>query len=872
MSELRPRIEHKKSAAVSPSATLKLKENARATALFRGDPSSRPALRAERPNPIGVLVDASVTVKFREGTGVRLEGGGDAFARAFAGDPERARRMARLGLSEATLGRDLAQINTLLSTLRPLQLRVRPTFDPAASMAEPALRDAEKSLGRELADVGLYHALSMPCAAPEDLERVVRALQEHDAVEVAYATPLPYLPQDLAPTTPMFGGQGYLGAAPLGIDALFAHALPGGSGEGVRIVDVEFAWRLDHEDLPPMFLRDIGLNPEVYSAADHGLAVLGVLCAQRNGYGFTGVAPGALVGVCTWLTVSAYAGAVERAAMHLRRGDILVVEVHVPGPTSTVDDVLQNRQTGFVPMEHVPAAYDAIERATARGVVVVSAAGNGSQDLDAPMYEGRYDRARRDSGAIMVGAGTAGGRVPSWFTNYGARVDVHGWGDAVSTLGYGDVTVPGAEQDKRQWYTARFGGTSSATPIVAGAAALIQGLLMRAGREPLGAAEMRRRLRDTGTPQSPDARQIGPLPNLRAALDGLLPPPPTPDVAWSTVPGVILSPPVVAKHPDGALRLFAIGNDGRLLQCAQSAVRGDLGGWSRMSDEGLPASARFVGRPAVARGADGRLELFARADDQHLWHSHQAGPAGPWSRWLDMGGAFTSDPVVGVNDNGRLEVFIRGAQSVLMHNWQMWPDGPWHTFGWQSLGGNLQGAPAVTRSADRRLVVFSRGTGNALQCIAQLTPGGAWDAWKHLGGVLSADPVACIVSTPTGERGVALARGGDGAPTAAWQAAPNAGFVAPEPFGGAHLAPDARAALVRDNDGGVVAVARFDDGSVQMRRQNPRTGALTGWSPLGGAPTAGAQGADPAAAVDVDGTLWVFARGAQGELRVHRAR
>lgn len=872
MSELRPRIEHKKAAAGALSATPKLKESARATALFRGDPSSRPALRAERPNPIGVLVDASVTVKFREGTGVRLEGGRETFARAFVGDVERAKRMARLGLSDAALARDLAQINALLSTLRPLHLKVRPVFDAASSMTEPALRDAEKSLGRELADVGLYHALAMPGATVDDLDRVVRALQEHDAVEVAYATPLPYLPQDLAPTTPMFGGQGYLGAAPDGIDALFAHGLPGGLGEGVRIIDVEFAWRLDHEDLPALFLREVGLNPDVFSAADHGLAVLGVLCAQRNGYGFTGVAPGASVGVCTWLTVSAYAGAVERAATQLRRGDILVVEVHVPGPTSTVDDVLQNRQTGFVPMEHVPAAFDAIERATARGVVVVAAAGNGSQDLDAPMYEGRYDRARRDSGAIMVGAGTAGGRAPEWFTNYGARVDVHGWGDSVATLGYGDVTVPGAERDTRQWYTARFGGTSSATPIVAGAAALIQGLVMRAGREPLGAAEMRRRLRETGTAQASDARQIGPLPNVRAALDGLIPQAPATDDAWSTVPGAIVSSPVVGRHPDGTLHLFAIGHDGRMLQCSQSAARGALGGWAPMSAEGMPASLRLVGRPALATGADGRLELFARADDQHLWHAYQAGPAGTWSHWLDMGGPCTSDPAVGVNDNGRLEVFVRGAQSVLMHHWQMWPDGAWHLFGWQSLGGNLQGAPSVARSADRRLVVFARGTGNALQSIAQLTPGGAWDGWKHLGGALSADPSANTVATPTGERCVALARGSDGAPVASWQAAPNTGFGAPEPFGAELLAPDARLAVARDNDGGVVVVGRFRDGSVRVRRQNPRTGAFTSWSPLGATPTAGAESGDPAAIVDLDGTLWVFARGARGELRVHRAR
>jgi hypothetical protein len=81
-------------------------------------------------------------------------------------------------------------------------------------------------------------------------------------------------------------------------------------------------------------------------------------------------------------------------------------------------------------------------------------------------------------------------------------------------------------------YTAGYGGTSGATPIVAGAVACIQGFLKAQGRPVLTPAEIRDLLVATGIPQQQadvtgdgvvDTRHIGPLPNLRAAINALLP-------------------------------------------------------------------------------------------------------------------------------------------------------------------------------------------------------------------------------------------------------------------------------------------------------------------------------------------------------------
>ena len=71
------------------------------------------------------------------------------------------------------------------------------------------------------------------------------------------------------------------------------------------------------------------------------------------------------------------------------------------------------------------------------------------------------------------------------------------------------------------WYTDQFSGTSSASPIVTGVAAVVQGLLRAAGKPRLTSVGMRDLLRATGSPQQdepnrPATQRIGNRPNLRA--------------------------------------------------------------------------------------------------------------------------------------------------------------------------------------------------------------------------------------------------------------------------------------------------------------------------------------------------------------------
>jgi len=164
-------------------------------------------------------------------------------------------------------------------------------------------------------------------------------------------------------------------------------------------------------------------------------------------------------------------------------------------------------------------------RVRADGPAEAARLGNGGEDLDHRAYGRKFDRAHRDSGAIMVGAGGPpregfDDRARLDFSNYGGRVDVQGWGRKVATLDYGDLQACGDPQRDRH-YTGEFAGTSSASPIVAGAAVILEGIARQRGRV-LAPAALRDLLRRTGTPQAGDTSQaIGPRPDLERAIRAL---------------------------------------------------------------------------------------------------------------------------------------------------------------------------------------------------------------------------------------------------------------------------------------------------------------------------------------------------------------
>jgi len=423
--------------------------------------------------------------------------------------------------AEGSSHRSLASAERLLRQAGARHRAIRRLFARAERDLDRLREDGQRRSARVLADLNLYYEIELPAAqAAAPLCDALNALPD---VERALPSRLPLpAPTDLPPTTPRFvAGQGYRAAAPAGIGAASAAQIPGADGAGVAIVDVEYQWVLDHEDLEIGAAANIEsatlANPFPSDEGNHGTAVLGILRGLSNGYGVLGLVPAATLFVAPANTVQhGYdpVRAINRALDVLAPGDVILIEQQTwvcGGPLG--------------PLEGYPPWFDAIASATAQGIVVVEAAGNGGVDLDSAACAGWFDRSRRDSGAILVGAGSPSVHGRLAFSAYGSRVDVQGWGSDVQTTGYRDLFDPG---DIRQRYTAYFGGTSGASAIVAGVVVAVQGALLAHGVAPLEPAEMRDLLVSTGTPQS-GSDPIGPLPDITAALGVLgIEPPPAP--------------------------------------------------------------------------------------------------------------------------------------------------------------------------------------------------------------------------------------------------------------------------------------------------------------------------------------------------------
>jgi hypothetical protein len=281
----------------------------------------------------------------------------------------------------------------------------------------------------------------------------------------------------------------------------------GGDGRGALGVDGPYK----HEDLHGKVIVEsdpdqaflIIPGPGSIATGDHGTATLGIIGAIDHNaagnpvqgkspaeslaeeVGMVGMAPDADLYFFSSTTISGGGtqDAIGRAlAAGFGPGDVLSFSIG-GGECETLANSF--------------SAASMLATASSAGVTCCISAGNDNCNLDTSPWVG-------DTGAIVVGSVFPGAgpvfnqycRMP--YSNYCQTCDetvhvVHtsAWGDAVATLGYGDLFVGNAINTHNRSYTSAFSGTSAAAPQVASLVACLQGLSKMMWGIPLSPGTMR---------------------------------------------------------------------------------------------------------------------------------------------------------------------------------------------------------------------------------------------------------------------------------------------------------------------------------------------------------------------------------------------
>ncbi|HVZ93962.1 MAG TPA: S8 family serine peptidase [Phycisphaerales bacterium] len=757
---------------------------ASAASAAEGDPAGKLVYPAKPAQTTLAATDnpSVITVKFKDGLRVRLRDG------------------ALTDLGTGVL-KDAAP--TLDAAAGGAGVLAGATWRKAHDLAEEKLDElrvlGERNIKGSLPDLNLQFELALP--ANLNAATVCDALNALAVVELAQPVPLPVLP----PTAPSFQSQqGYLNAAVVGIGASAMWPTAGGTGTNVRVCDIEYSWNFAHVDLPPITrLGPVPVDP--FNDLNHGTAVMGVICSKNNNSGTTGAAYGVTPYVAAANTASGYnvGAAITNALGTLRAGDVIIIEQQLGGPDGGQ----------YVPVEWFRPYYDAIRTAVAAGVTVVEAAGNGNQNLDGAIFQtghaGFYPfTPEQDSGAIIVGAGAAPAafsgsttdRSRLGFSNYGSTVDLQGWGERVTTCAYGDRY---SSEGVNAWYTSGFNGTSSASPVVTSAVAILQSIAKQSTGAFLFPVQVRDILRSTGSPQqagaNPVTQNIGPRPNLVAAVEAL---------GSGFAPAILAQPTTVsaARFGNAVVNLDVIGtppftfawrhNNVSVVDGPSGAsIGGGTVSGTNSSDlriEGVTATDAGAYEVTITNpygqttsatitlsvvcdewlspgvGADLDNTIYALA----LFDPDGTGPLGPrivaggsfltaggatanriamWdgAGWLPMGDGFNNIVnALAVLPNGQL---IAGGAFTMSGTTSVSRIAAWNGTAWSPLGlgvNSTVNALAVRGNGD--LIVggsFSQAGGSAAGRIARWN-GSAWD---NMGSTMTGLAVFCFATAPNGD-------------------------------------------------------------------------------------------------------------------------
>jgi len=241
---------------------------------------------------------------------------------------------------------------------------------------------------------------------------------------------------------------------------------------GVVVCVIDDGFDLDHPDLgvpgkvvAPKDFGDNDANPRPGSADDkHGTSCAGVAIAEANGQGVVGLAPGASfmpVRMAPWLSDDSVTAMFQHA---IDQGA----------------DVISCSWSAAAPYFPLSTKVTAILRTAAtqgrrnhKGCVILFAAGNENSPLDGVKDGVQHHQGFALHPNVIAVAASNSLDLRSSYSNFGPAIAL--CAPSSGSPGRGIVTTDrrGAEGYDSTDFTATFGGTSSATPLAAGLAALV---------------------------------------------------------------------------------------------------------------------------------------------------------------------------------------------------------------------------------------------------------------------------------------------------------------------------------------------------------------------------------------------------------------
>lgn len=502
------------------------------------------------------------------------------------------------------------------------------------------VQNAQAATSEKVPDINHYFTVQLSKESDASAVTVANRFEQLDMVEAVHFIPLQNpSPPAASSTIPDYsdrlrtfsdGNQWYLEPAPLGVGARYAWEGFRGDGAGITICDLEYNANFTHSEFSNIVLfRPPMLSPRLSgddpTGKDHGSAVFGIIGGRKDGIGVTGIAHGARMAfVCQtdFRGQNDIANAIYIALNNLDPGDVLLLEAQTSGPNRPTRPDDSNPQLGLVAVTWSRPVYDAVRVGVLNGITVVAAAGNGTQNLDAPEYSTSVNgwpngqgpfQLSNDTGMIMVGSGrpsfpTGISTEPIWNrngdSNFGATVDVFSWGASLTTAGQGSLlNLAGENFDYRN----DFGGTSGASAIIAGVAGVVQALYQTANDEPASAATMRTLLRTGGTTTLNEAG-IGVMPNLRSVILSL------------AADGVAAPEPPVANPPPGffaGLRTVTLTTPESLTGDYDTVIHYALDGTNPTLES--PVFPQNNGELALNQSVEIRAAVFRRDPELQRW-------------------------------------------------------------------------------------------------------------------------------------------------------------------------------------------------------------------------------------------------------------